>query len=85
MLEHARVQALGGRSFPGVALNLAQHFLKKATSISEPEMLEGLAFVRLVAKPMPSALAYDWVCKRRIDYSHNSDIWDLRWNWQEIK
>jgi len=30
-------------------------------------------------------IAFDWVCKRRVDYSHNSDIWDLRWNWQEIK
>lgn len=29
--------------------------------------------------------AYDWVCKRRLDYSHNSDIWDLRRNWKEIK
>ena len=30
-------------------------------------------------------LAYDWVCKRRREYSHNSDIWDLKRNWKEIK
>jgi len=29
--------------------------------------------------------AYEWVCKRRVDYSHNSDIWNLQWNWREIK
>ncbi|NWH03398.1 hypothetical protein [Desulfobacter latus] len=29
--------------------------------------------------------AYDWVCSRRRDYSHNSDIWELRRNWQDIK
>lgn len=29
--------------------------------------------------------AFDWVCKRREDYSHNSDIWDLRRDWEQIK
>lgn len=56
VLEHARVQALGSRFFPGVALNLNRHFLKSGPAISPSEMLEGLAFVRLGAKPMPSAL-----------------------------
>ena len=30
-------------------------------------------------------IAFDWVCKRRQDDSHNSDIWDLRRGWAEIK
>ncbi len=30
-------------------------------------------------------IAFDWVCKRRQDYSHNSDIWDLRQGWTDIK
>ena len=29
--------------------------------------------------------AYDWLCKRRKDYSHNNDVWDVRWRWEEIK
>jgi len=29
--------------------------------------------------------AFDWLCLRRIDYSHNNDVWDLRWRWSEIK
>jgi len=30
-------------------------------------------------------LAYDWLCKRRRDYSANSDVWDVRWRWHDIK
>jgi hypothetical protein len=29
--------------------------------------------------------AYEWLCKKRIDYSANSDIWDLRRNWTEFQ
>jgi len=25
--------------------------------------------------------AYDWLCKARLEYSHNSDIWQLRRHW----
>lgn len=30
-------------------------------------------------------LAFDWLCKAREDYSPNSDVWDLRYHWDEIK
>lgn len=30
-------------------------------------------------------LAFDWLCKAREDYSPNSDVWDLRYHWNEIK
>ena len=26
-----------------------------------------------------------WIQKRRANYSHNSDIWDLRWRWEVVK
>lgn len=29
--------------------------------------------------------AYDWLCKRRMDYSHNDDVWDIRFKWPEVK
>jgi RNA-directed DNA polymerase len=29
--------------------------------------------------------AYDWLCKRRRDYSANNDVWDVRWRWETIK
>ena len=29
--------------------------------------------------------AYDWLCKRRRDYSHNDDVWDIRFRWSEFK
>ena len=30
-------------------------------------------------------LAYEWLCKRRKDYGHNSDVLDVRWNWADLK
>jgi len=41
--------------------------------------------IALVASDEALDIAFDWVCKQRIDYSHNSDIWDLRCGWAEIK
>ena len=29
--------------------------------------------------------AYAWLCARRKKYSHNNDVWHLRWNWQRLK
>ncbi|MDM8515627.1 reverse transcriptase domain-containing protein [Desulfobacterales bacterium HSG16] len=29
--------------------------------------------------------AFDWLCERRKNYPHNSDIWHFRMNWQYIK
>lgn len=29
--------------------------------------------------------AYQWLCKRRKNLSHNNDVWELRRHWQQIK
>ncbi len=29
--------------------------------------------------------AYEWLCKRRKDYSHNDEVWDIRFRWAEFK
>lgn len=29
--------------------------------------------------------AYAWMCESRKDYSANSDVWDVRWKWRDIK
>ncbi len=29
--------------------------------------------------------AYEWLCKRRSDYSHNDEVWDIRFSWAEFK
>ena len=29
--------------------------------------------------------AYAWLCKRRENYSHNDDVWTVRFSWEEIK
>lgn len=29
--------------------------------------------------------AFEWLCCRRKEYSHNNDIWDLRRRWKEVK
>ena len=45
---------------------------------------ENRQLIARVASDETLEIAFDWVSKRRIDYSHNS-VWDLRRNWQEIK
>ncbi len=29
--------------------------------------------------------AYEWLCKRRRGYSHNDEVWDIRFRWAEFK
>ena len=29
--------------------------------------------------------AYQWLCKRRKDYTHNNNVWHLRFRWIQIK
>jgi RNA-directed DNA polymerase len=29
--------------------------------------------------------AYDWLCRQRLDYSANNDVWDLRRHWATVK
>ncbi len=29
--------------------------------------------------------AYAWLCERRLDYSANDDVWDLRRRWEELR
>jgi hypothetical protein len=29
--------------------------------------------------------AYDWLCERRVHYSPNDHVWDVRWRWDEIR
>ena len=48
-------------------------------------LLETRQLITLVASDEMLDIAFDSVCKRRVGYSHNSDIWDLRWRWQVIK
>jgi len=30
-------------------------------------------------------LAYAWLCKRRECYSHNQDVWNLRFHWETVR
>jgi len=29
--------------------------------------------------------AFDWLCKRRVNYAHSADVWNVRFRWAEIK
>jgi hypothetical protein len=29
--------------------------------------------------------AFAWLCERRLDYSPNDDVWDVRWRWDELR
>ena len=48
-------------------------------------MRENRQLITLAASDETLDIAFDWVCKRRVDYSHNSNIWDLRRGWTGIK
>ena len=37
---------------------------------------------RFRVRPEP---AYAWLCQRRVNYSRNDDVWDVRWRWDEIR
>lgn len=56
ILERARVQALGSNTFAGVSMNLSYYFMTKSQPFCHGEMLEGLAFVKFVERPIPDAL-----------------------------
>ncbi|MCP4266981.1 MAG: hypothetical protein GY777_15655 [Candidatus Brocadiaceae bacterium] len=41
--------------------------------------------IQRVASDSVIDMAYDWLCKRRKDYSHNDEVWDIRFRWAEFK
>ena len=48
----------------------------------------GFSMQRLIEKVCSNDTleqAFLWVQKRRVNYSHNSDIWDLCWRWKAVK
>ncbi len=44
-----------------------------------------IELIQKIASDSVIDIAYDWLCERRKDYSHNNDVWDLRSRWAEIK
>ncbi|MDM8517154.1 hypothetical protein QUF76_13215 [Desulfobacterales bacterium HSG16] len=45
----------------------------------------GRNLIRRIASDEILEEAFQWLCRRRIDYSPNSDIWDFRLKWPQIK
>jgi retron-type reverse transcriptase len=41
--------------------------------------------IQKIASDYVIGTAYDWLCKRRKDYSHNDEVWDIRFRWSEVK
>ena len=41
--------------------------------------------IEAIASDAVIRAAFNWLCKQREHYSHNMDIWDLRWRWDQIK
>lgn len=37
-----------------------------------------------LTSPEVLQLAFDWLCEQRKNYSANSDVWDVRWNWESL-
>ncbi len=43
------------------------------------------SIINIIASDQIIDEAYEWVCKRRIDYHYNNDIWHLRTHWTSLK
>jgi len=41
--------------------------------------------IELVASDEVLNLAYEWLCQRRKDSGPNADVWDVRWQWDELR
>ncbi len=48
-------------------------------------MNDPLELIKKTASDSVIDSAYDWLCKRRSDYSHNDEVWDIRFRWSEFK
>jgi hypothetical protein len=38
-----------------------------------------------VASDAVLEIAFEWLCKRRVDYADSADVWNVRRRWPEIK
>jgi hypothetical protein len=47
--------------------------------------LSGMAIIEQLASDDVLDRAYEWVCRRRLNYSANSDVWALRRDWPREK
>ncbi len=45
----------------------------------------GMTLIDEIASDKVLDQACDWMCQRRKDHSANSDVWDLRWRWNDVK
>ncbi len=41
--------------------------------------------IQKVASDAVIDTAYEWLCRRRKDYSHSDEVWDIRFRWSEFK
>ena len=46
---------------------------------------DSLEVIQKIASDFLIDRAYDWLCKMRKDYSHNDEVWDIRFRWPEFK
>jgi len=44
-----------------------------------------MCLLNLIASDYIIDQAFAWLCKRRFDYSHNNDVWELRFRWDSLK
>ena len=47
--------------------------------MSNPDLMQKIAADEVLEE------AFEWMCNRRQDYSANSDVWDVRWRWNDIR
>ncbi len=82
-------------SLAGTAFANAQHFVAPRCSQTfrkrvKPEKVDYDAFmlgnlIEEIASDEVLEQAYQWLCERRRDYSHNDEVWEVRYRWAKIK
>ena len=76
------------RSLKGGCYRMNQAEAENGRHDRRQSVLDGSANMPLISRIAADDTldaAFHWVCSRRVDYSHNSDIWELRRNWHGMK
>lgn len=58
--------------------------LRESCGLGWGRMNIHLGLIKKIASDSVIDHVYDWLCERRMDYSHIDDVWDIRFRWAEI-
>ena len=84
-LEKTRVSFTGGIPWLSETSAIRRVVETVDASTAVQVIIPGMDLMVEIASDEVLGLAFNWLCERRKDYSANSDVWDVRWRWNDIK